>query len=102
MIWYSRRSARKIFKSACKKAEIRKEVTIHSLGHSFVTHLLESGVDLRYIQELLGRKDVSTTMVYTHVLNRGGRGVLSPADRLLSSIPWEESAYTAKMQYKQD
>ena len=76
------RALQRAFKASAHGAGIVKPATVHTLRHSFATHLLMGGYDIRTVQELLGHRSVKTTMIYTHVLNRGGRGIQSPADTL--------------------
>ena len=79
---YSSRSAQQVFRNALLKANINKTVGIHSLRHSFATHLLEQGTDIRFIQELLGHNDIKTTLIYTEVSNKSIRKIISPLDNL--------------------
>ena len=79
---YSARSTQQVFKNALQKAGINKKVGIHSLRHSYATHLLEQGTDIRFIQELLGHKDLKTTLIYTDVSNNSIRNIASPLDKL--------------------
>ncbi|GAB4161470.1 MAG: hypothetical protein Fur005_18990 [Roseiflexaceae bacterium] len=76
----SESSLQKAVRRAVQASGVQKPASCHTFRHSFATHLLEAGYDIRTVQELLGHADVRTTMIYTHVLNRGGRGVRSPLD----------------------
>ncbi|QQS51143.1 MAG: tyrosine-type recombinase/integrase [Bacteroidota bacterium] len=79
---YSASSIRNILRRACRRAGIKKEVRVHTLRHSYATHMLEKGVDIRYIQEMLGHSDIKTTMIYTHVSERRINALINPFDEL--------------------
>lgn len=80
------RTVQKVFEQALNAAKIKKKVSVHSLRHSFATHLLEGGTDLRYIQELMGHQSVRTTEIYTHVSVKDIRRIQSPLDRLIGNL----------------
>ena len=79
---YSTRSVQQVFKASLRKAKINKDIGIHGLRHSFATHLLENGTDIRFIQELLGHNDINTTLRYTHVSTKSLKNVKSPLDNM--------------------
>jgi site-specific recombinase XerD len=83
---YSPKSVQSIFKAAIKKAGIKKKATVHTLRHSFATHLLDDGTDIRFIQELLGHKKLETTQIYTHLSSHSINKIKSPADKLDISV----------------
>lgn len=87
--YLSERTVQRIFKDACFSAKINKTVSVHSLRHSFATHLLENGTDLRYIQELLGHSNTRTTEIYTHVTQKSLANIQSPLDKMFKNLKYE-------------
>ena len=83
---YSPKSVQSVFKRSLQKSGIKKKATVHTLRHSFATHLLDDGTDIRYIQELLGHKRLETTQIYTHVSSYSINKIKSPADKLKIKI----------------
>ncbi len=79
---YSKRSVQQVFKNAMRKAKINKDIGIHSLRHSYATHLIEQGTDIRFVQDLLGHTSIKTTMIYTHLSDARKRKIKSPLDNL--------------------